>query len=643
MQRINRMFLGLILMIALALTSGSVFAQSSENLILHHIESVVNEDGNTYTVDILLSALDAQQQPITDLSERDFQVKEDSVPVDLESVEIMRDLPINVILVMDVSGSMQGQRLQSAKSAISEFIKSLYRGDKIAIYTFNSEINEIVSLTEDLNDARDTFENAEIYAGGGTCLFDATYAASLIASELPAGRQAVVVLSDGWDTINGSDTCSTYTVEDIIALATGQEFNIPIYTIGIGTDIDQESLGKISAQTGGLFTQSTVNADLPQLFEQLANRLSSQYKLTYISQNTPGDHLMTVTLDENSVEKTFTLPGLPPVVSIAYPEEGQVLEPGVNTIKLSLAERGIPIDTLTFQINGVSIGVGGKVGQPPYEYDIDFSQYEGQVVEMTILALNSKGETLSETTMQMNLTGEELVVLDQTETEEAITTTTTTSKPCPDGSVCLGNLEMTRSQLIIAGGVLLALVAAVILIIFFSKKKKTEKSSPSAKDSLYEEGATLDGFALPASEMGRLTILASDDPLMNGKEFHLTKSPTTIGRSVSNDIAMPKDSAVSRQHAQILDKNGQVVLSEIMKTLSDGTRQPPTYGTYINDRKVTGETPLHTGDEISLGRRTKLRYVGPNKPASDSESEDVTKDEWRLPDLGEVEDSTREG
>lgn len=643
MQRINRMFLGLILMIALALTSGSVFAQSSEDLILHHIESVVNEDGNTYTVDILLSALDAQQQPITDLSERDFQVEEDSVLVDLESVEILRDLPINVILVMDVSGSMQGQRLQSAKSAISEFIKSLYRGDKIAIYTFNSEINEIVSLTEDLNDARDTFENAEIYAGGGTCLFDATYAASLIASELPAGRQAVVVLSDGWDTINGSDTCSTYTVEDIITLATGQEFNIPIYTIGIGTDIDQESLGEISAQTGGLFTQSTVNADLPQLFEQLANRLSSEYKLTYISQNTPGDHLLTITLDENSVEKTFTLPGLPPVVSIAYPEEGQVLEPGVNTIKLSLAERGIPIDTLTFQINGVSIGVGGKVGQPPYEYDIDFSQYEGQVVEMTILALNSKGETISETTMQMNLTGEELVVLDQTETEEAITTITTTPKPCPDGSVCLGNLEMTRNQLIIAGGVLLALVAAVILIVFFSKKKKTEKSSPSAKDSLFDEGATLDGFALPGSEMGRLTIIASDDPLMNGKEFNLTKSPTTIGRSINNDIALPKDSAVSRQHAQILDKNGQIVLSEMTKTLSDGTRQPPTYGTYINDRKVTSETPLHTGDEISLGRRTKLRYVGPNNPVSDSESEDVTKDEWQLPDLGEVDDSTREG
>jgi VWFA-related protein len=641
MKHVNWKVTGLILIVALSMVTGRAFALS-ENLIIHYIDSTVNEDGDTFTIDILLSALDEQQQPVADLSTRDFEVEEDSVSVELDTVEMMRDLPINVILVMDVSGSMQGQRLSSAKLAISEFIKSLYRGDKVAIYTFNSETREIVSLTEDLNHARDTFENAEIYAGGGTCLFDATYAAAQIASELPAGRQAVVVLSDGWDTNNGSDTCSTYTVEDIIGLATGQDFNIPVYTIGIGTDIDRDSLGEISAQTGGLFTESTVNADLPQLFEQLANRLSSQYKLTYTSQNAPGDHQLAVTFDGNTVEKLFTLPGLPPVISIAYPEVGQILEQGVNTIKLSLAERGIPIDTLTFQINGVSIGVGGKVGQPPYEYDIDFSQYEGQVVDMTILALNTQGEVLSETTTQMNLTGEEITVADQTGTEEATSAVSTTSNSCPDGSVCLGSLELTRNQIIIVGGVILALVVGVVLIVFFSKKQKPEKNDNPVKDSLFE-GATMDGLAYPVSEMGRLTILASDDPLMNSKEFQLTKSPTTIGRSVNNDIALPKDSAVSRKHIQIIDKGGKIVMDEIMKTLSDGTQQPPTYGTYINDRKVTGQTTLNTGDVIGLGSRTKLRYIGPEKPSSESESEDVTSDQWEAPNLGEIDDSTRDG
>jgi hypothetical protein len=52
---------------------------------------------------------------------------------------------------------------------------------------------------------------------------------------------------------------------------------------------------------------------------------------------------------------------------------------------------------------------------------------------------------------------------------------------------------------------------------------------------------------------------------------------------------------------------------------------------------------LHTGDEISLGRRTKLRYEGPNKPKAEAQSEDVTKDEWKIPDLGEVDDATLDG
>jgi uncharacterized protein YegL len=547
----------------------------------------------------------------------------------------MRDLPINVILVMDVSGSMQGQRLQSAKSAISQFIKSLYRGDKIAIYTFNSEVEEIVPLTEDLNSARDQFETAQIYAGGGTCLFDATYAAAQIASELPAGRQAIVILSDGWDTVNGSDTCSTYTNEDIIDFATGQDYYIPIYTIGIGTDLDRESLNQIASQTGATFTESTVNTDLPILFEQLANRLSSQYKLSYQSQNDPGEHVLSVKFDEAEAEKLFSLTGLPPVISVAYPEEGQILEAGVNTIKLSLSERGIPIDSVAFKINDISIGVGGETGQPPYEYDIDFSQYEGQVVDMTIIALDEQGNELVENTTQMNLTGKEIIAATEVNSTESGTTTS----DCSDGSICVGELQLSRNQVIIIGGVLLALIVAIVLIIYFSKRKKPDKQ-PSEKESLFE-GATLDGFALPGSEMGQLTILSSDDSLMNGKEFQLLKSPTSIGRSINNDIALPKDSAVSRQHVQILEKNGQVILKEVMKNLSDGTHQPPTYGTYVNDHKVSGETPLHTGDEISLGRRTKLRYEGSDKPAHESDSEGVTMDNIPISDLHEVDDATR--
>jgi VWFA-related protein len=631
----------IILLISLIIV-GNVSAQSSGNLIIHNVESVVNEDGDSYTVSVLLSALDSEQLPIPELTAQDFSVMEDSQPVELDEVEMMRDLPISVILVMDVSGSMQGNRLDMAKTAISQFIKSLYRGDEIAIYSFNEEIQEVVSLTDDLNQARDTFESAQIYAGGGTCLFDATYHAAQRASDLPEGRQAVVVLSDGYDTINGSDTCSTYTVADILSLSEELDQHIPIYTIGVGTDIDSESLGAIAEEMGGTFTQSTANSDLPQLFEQLANRLSSEYQLTYTSTNEPGKHGLTVSVRGLSAETEFELPGLPPVISVAYPEEGQVLEPGVNTIKLSLVERGIQIDTLTFKLNGVAIGVGGEVGQPPYEYEIDFSQYEGQEVEMTILALDEGGNSIAETTVMMNLTGEEIVTGTETTTTPGDEENAVKDDTCPEGFVCIGNLQLTTTQLVLIGVGLLVIVLGVFLLIFFNKKRKEKGKKEVKKESLFED-ATMDGFELPGGPFGRLTILSSDDPLMNGKEFQLMKSPTTIGRSVSNDIALPKDSAVSRKHVEIMKEGEKVILKEFMKTLSDGTKQPPTYGTYVNDRKITGEAVLHNGDEIGLGRRTKLRFEGQTKPAAEAESEDVTVDQIELPDMDQLDDATRDG
>jgi hypothetical protein len=189
---------------------------------------------------------------------------------------------------------------------------------------------------------------------------------------------------------------------------------------------------------------------------------------------------------------------------------------------------------------------------------------------------------------------------------------------------------------------LVLLVGLGLLIFFLSKRKKTVSEEGESKESLFED-ATLDGFALPDLAMGRLTILSSDDPLMVGKEFQLSKSPILIGRSVNNDIALPKDSAVSRKHIQIVDRNGEVVLSEVMKTLSDGTKQPPTYGTYVNDRKVTDEVVLHNGDEISLGRRTKLRFEGSSTPLGDEGSEDVTMDQIELPDINSIDDATRDG
>ena len=53
-----------------------------------------------------------------------------------------------VFLVLDRSGSMSGDRLESAKQGALAIIETLCDGDMICIFTFNHQIQELIELTE---------------------------------------------------------------------------------------------------------------------------------------------------------------------------------------------------------------------------------------------------------------------------------------------------------------------------------------------------------------------------------------------------------------------------------------------------------------------------------------------------------------
>jgi len=631
---------------SLTLTNGVVSANGATDLLIHHIESVINEDGETFSVTLIVSAISDRKNPLPGLTARDFVIQEDGTPIEIDEVALVDDTPINATVVMDMGATMQGERFRLASTAVSNLIKDLFRGDRVAIYAFNEDFLEVVPLTDDLNQARDDFEGARLSPSGGACLFDAIYTALERASSQPADRQAIVLLSSRKDTTNGYNTCSTATPDEILALSSEIGRHIPVYTISIGVDTDDANLRRIAEGTNGIYSNSTSNYDIADLLKAVSNRFISEYRITYTSTNSPGDHTLTVQLDNQSKDVDLVLPGLPPVVSVAFPGSPEEFEAGPTRLVLSLVERGIGVDSLTFKINDVAIGVGGKIEQPPYEFEVDFSQYDGQVITLTIVAQDQNGQPLSETSLELNF-GEEIITDEEESIETEVEDDTTISPDdpqgeCPEGTLCLGELQLSYPQLGIIGAVVVVLAIVIMVVIKLSKKKKGLEQLQEDKVSIFDD-ATLDGFALTNAQMGRLTILSSDDPLMVGKEFQLTKSPTTIGRSVNNDIPLPKDSAVSRKHVEIIADGGDVTLQEVFKTLSDGTKQTPTYGTYVNDRKISGKTMLHTGDEISLGRRTKLRYEGPSLPGGTSDSEDVTVDQIQLPDFDQFDDATRDG
>lgn len=82
-----------------------------------------------------------------------------------------------------------------------------------------------------------------------------------------------------------------------------------------------------------------------------------------------------------------------------------------------------------------------------------------------------------------------------------------------------------------------------------------------------------------------------------GRQMILAKEKTTVGRAEGTDIPLFGDQEVEKLHAQIVQEGSRYFLED----------QATPGGTFLNDQRVNGRTPLQTGDRIKLGKSV-LRF-----------------------------------
>jgi len=160
--------------------------------------------------------------------------------------------PVDLMVVMDISGSMAGDKITTARSSLIQFIQKLDDRDQVQINLFSSDISTLTALSP-LGDKRQQVLDSVsgIFEGGNTKLYDATLQAyeELEKNGDPKHIRAVVVLTDG------EDTASENTVEDIISklnAAQGEGGNsIKLFTIAFGDSANKDILKKMSDPTGG--------------------------------------------------------------------------------------------------------------------------------------------------------------------------------------------------------------------------------------------------------------------------------------------------------------------------------------------------------------------------------------------------------
>jgi Ca-activated chloride channel family protein len=204
-------------------------------------------------------------------------------PKKIEGLIPASDQPLHVILLIDYSESML-KELPVVKAAAKQFAKSLLRPqDRIAVVGFNQRTFWLTGYTNDWNAAAEAVDRVKPV--GETHLYDSTIHMLYELQKKP-GRRALVVLTDG------VDQGSAFRLEHLVHYA--RYAGIPIYPVvknsslarlmrfGVG-QLQARKLVSLARETGATYFIIKSEAELPGVYQRIANELRQQYLAVFYS------------------------------------------------------------------------------------------------------------------------------------------------------------------------------------------------------------------------------------------------------------------------------------------------------------------------------------------------------------------------
>ncbi len=202
---------------------------------------------------------------------------------------------VNVVLVMDISGSMQATdyqptRLEASKKSAEILLKSLKDKDHVGIVTFESGATTAAYLSPYKDKVIEKLRSISPKEGK-TAIGDGLSLGIDMATSIPNKKKVVILLSDG---VSNAGVISP---EEAIAFA--KTNNIQVYTIGMGSDekvvlgydwfgnpqyaeLDEETLKSIAQNTGGKYFKSVNDKTLNEIYKNISQEIKREKEETNI-------------------------------------------------------------------------------------------------------------------------------------------------------------------------------------------------------------------------------------------------------------------------------------------------------------------------------------------------------------------------
>ena len=233
----------------------------------------------------------------TSLNRSDISLSENGTPITSLRVEPLEsdEKRIDVVLVIDTSGSMNGAPLRAAVGAARRFVESLPPEIGVGVVQFADEPRVLRGISLQREDVLKAISS--LRASGETSLYDGTTTAARMFSG--DGQRNIILLSDG------ADTVSRGTLQSALSAVKGR--GTTVFSVGLRSgEFDARALRRLSQASGGRYAPAG-NADLSQVYRGLAVELSNQFLITYRSGLAAGEELSLSLTVGNSGDDFLTL------------------------------------------------------------------------------------------------------------------------------------------------------------------------------------------------------------------------------------------------------------------------------------------------------------------------------------------------
>lgn len=240
--------------------------------------------GSEYVL-VPVVVLDKKGRFVEGLEQKNFQLRVQGVPVQLDTFENDNNAAVSFAFLIDTSGSMKlANKIEWAKAAVRKIVGQRKAGDDFALFAFaEDEVRLVADFSRD--PSRLLSALGELDAGGKTALFDAVAAVPSRMMAGKNGKRAIILFTDG------VDNASKLKPEEMAEIL--QQVSIPVYAVGMKnasfdrltdeerSQLSVDTLRMLAASSGGKMFLPAGDEDLGPTAEKIGAEVRKQYLLGF--------------------------------------------------------------------------------------------------------------------------------------------------------------------------------------------------------------------------------------------------------------------------------------------------------------------------------------------------------------------------